>query len=200
MNLHEIEKLLEKYFEGDTSLSEEAKLRDFFAAGNVPERWKGLEKYFRFMVREQVQQMQDDGFDEKVMSALNKNRLAPLFDLHRPWIYWIAGIAAGLLILMAFLVKFDPFSGKIEDTYKDPQTAYIEARKILLYVSEQFDKGTSALKPVATMETGLNELKPVATLETGLNELKPVAEFNKGMNEVKRLDEVDKVEKFITNN
>jgi hypothetical protein len=187
MNLHEIEKLLEKYFEGDTSLSEETKLRDFFAAGNVPERLKGLEKYFSFMVREQDQQLQDTGFDEKVMSSLKRNRLAPILDLHRPWIYWIAGVAAGLLILLAILVKFDPFSGKIEDTYKDPQTAYIEARKILLYVSAQFNKGTSNLKPVATLETGLNELKPVAA-------------YDKGLNEVSRLDEIEKVEKFITNN
>jgi hypothetical protein len=187
MNLHEIEKLLEKYFEGDTSLSEEKKLRDFFAAGNVPERWKGLEKYFIFMIREQDQQLQDNSFDEKVLSAMKRNKLAPVLDLHRPWIYWIAGVAAGLLILLAILVKFDPFSGKIEDTYRDPQTAYIEARKILLYVSAQFNKGTSALKPVATLQTGLDDLKPVAA-------------YDKGLNEVSRLDEVEKVEKFITNN
>jgi len=187
MNLHEIEKLLEKYFEGETSLPEETKLRDFFSAGNVPERWKGLEKYFTFMIREQDQQLQDISFDEKVMSAVKGNKLAPIIDLHRPWIYWIAGVAAGLLILLAVFVKFDPFSRRIEDTYKDPQIAYMEARKILLFVSAKFNKGTSSLKPVTTLETGLNELKPVAA-------------YNKGMNEVKRLDEVEKVEKFITNN
>lgn len=187
MNLHEIEKLLEKYFEGETSLPEEIKLRDFFAAGNVPERWKGLEKYFIFMIREQDQQLQDANFDEKVMSAVKGNKLAPIIDLHRPWIYWIAGVAAGLLILLAILIKFDPFSGRIEDTYNDPQIAYKEARKILLFVSAKFNKGIISLKPVETLETGLNELKPVAA-------------YSKGMNEVKRLDEVEKVEKFITNN
>jgi len=187
MNLHEIEKLLEKYFEGETSLSEETKLRDFFASGDVPARWKGLEKYFSFMILEQDQQLQDACFDEKVMSAVKGNKLAPIIDLHRPWIYWIAGVAAGLLILLAVFVKFDPFSKRLEDTYKDPQTAYMEARKILLYVSAKFNKGTSSLKPVATLQTGLNELKPVSA-------------YNKVMNEVKRLDEVQKVEKFITNN
>jgi hypothetical protein len=92
-----------------------------------------------------------------------------------------------LLILLAVFVKFDPFSKRLEDTYKDPQTAYLEARKILLYVSTKFNKGTSSLEPVTALETGLKELKPVAA-------------YNKGMNEVKRLDQVDKVEKFITNN
>jgi len=132
MNLHEIEKLLEKYFEGETSLSEEKQLRDFFASGDVPQRWKNLEGYFSFVIQEQDQQIEDADFDNKVMSAVKGNNLAPLIDLRRPWIYWIAGVAASVLILIAVFVKFDPFSKRIEDTYKDPQTAYLEARKILL--------------------------------------------------------------------
>jgi hypothetical protein len=187
MNLHEIEKLLEKYFEGEASLSEEKLLRDFFASGDVPQRWKNLEGYFSFIIQEQDQHLEDADFDKMVMAAVKGNNLAPLVDLHRPWIYWIAGIAASLLILIAVFVKFDPFSKSIENTYKDPQTAYVEARRILLYVSSKFNKGTSKLEPVTTLETGLKELKPVAA-------------FNQGLNEVSRLNQVDKVEKFITNN
>jgi len=187
MNLHEIEKLLEKYFEGETSLLEEKQLRDFFASGDVPQRWKNLEGYFSFVIQEQDQKIEDADFDNKVMSAVKGNNLAPLVDLRRPWIYWIAGVAASVLILIAVFVKFDPFSKRIEDTYKDPQTAYLEARKILLFVSAQFNKGTRSLEPVNALETGLKELKPVAA-------------YNKGLNEVNRLDQVDKVDKFITNN
>lgn len=187
MNLQEIEKLLEKYFEGESSLSEEKQLCDFFTSGNVPMKWKNLQGYFSFVIQEQDRQIGDTEFDNKVMSAIKENKLAPIVDLHKPWIYWIAGLAASILILLAVFVKFDPFSGRIENTYKDPQTAYVEARKILLYVSAQFNKGTSTLKPITTMETGLNELKPVAA-------------YSKSLNEVKRLNEVDKVEKFITNN
>lgn len=187
MNLHEIEKLLERYFEGETSLSEETQLRDFFASGNVPERLKNLEEYFSFIIQEQHQEIRDTDFDTKIMSAVIGSKLEPIVDLRRPWIYWIAGVAAGVLILLAVFVKFNPFPKMLEDTYKDPQTAYQEARKILLYVSAKFDKGTSRLEPVTAIEIGLNELKPVAT-------------YNKGLNEVSRLDQLDKVEKFITNN
>jgi len=187
MNLHEIEKLLEKYFEGETSLPEEKLLRDFFASGDVPQRWKNLEGYFSFVIQEQDQHIGGADFDKKVMSAVKGYNPAPLIDLRRPWIYWIAGVAASVLILVAVFVKFDPFSRRLEDTYKDPQMAYTEARKILLYVSGKFNKGTSRLEPVTALETGLSELKPVAT-------------YDKGLNEVSRLDQVEKVEKFITNN
>jgi len=63
----------------------------------------------------------------------------------------------------------------------------MEARKILLYVSAKFNKGTSSLEPVTALDAGLNELKPVAA-------------FNKGIGEVSRLEQVDKVDKLITNN
>jgi hypothetical protein len=187
MNLQEIEKLLDKYFEGDTSLSEELQLRDFFASGDVPERWKNLEKYFLFLGGDSAQQLNDPGFDARIMSEVREEKQSSLLDLHRPWIYWISGIAATVLILIAVFVKFDPFSKRIGDTYDDPQLAYVEAKKILMYVSAQFNKGTSKLESVKAYETGLKELKPVAA-------------YSKAADEVKRLDEVEKVNKMITRN
>lgn len=187
MNLHEIEKLLEKYFEGETSLSEEKQLRDFFASGNVPERWKDLEKYFVFISGEVSQRLNDPGFDEKIMSEIKEDKQSLLLDLRRPWIYWISGVAATVLILVAVFVKFDPLSNRLGDTYKDPQVAYAEAKKILMYVSAQFNKGTSKLESVKAYETGLKELKPVAA-------------YSKVADEVKRLNEVEKVNQMITRN
>ena len=38
-NLHRMEELLERYFEGETSAAEEKQIRAFFASGQVPEHW-----------------------------------------------------------------------------------------------------------------------------------------------------------------
>lgn len=187
MNLQEIEKLLGRYFEGETSLIEEQRLRDFFTSDEVPERWNNLRAYFTGIKKEQEIRLADTGFDEKIKTLPNEDAVAPLIDLHRPWIYWIAGVAASVLILVAVFVKFDPFGKRIEDTYKDPQTAYVEARKILLYVSSQFNKGT-------------RNLKPVKALDIGLTELKPVASYDKSIQEVTRLENVEKVEQLIIKN
>jgi hypothetical protein len=187
MNLHEIEKLLDKYFEGETTRSEEEKLREFFASGNVPEQWRKLEAYFSFIDQEKDLRIDDPGFDEKVMARVKESKLSMITDLHRPWIYWMAGIAASVLILVAVFVKFDPFSNRIKDTYNDPQVAYMEAKKILLFVSSKFNQGTRNLEPVSAMETGLKELKPVAV-------------YDKAVNNVERLNQIEKVEKMIINN
>ena len=187
MNLHEIEQLLEKYFEGNTTLAEEQKLREFFASGNVPERWKNLEGYFSFLIREKDQQIADPGFDARLLSEVKEDRMSRLTDIRRPWIYWISGVAASILILVAIFVKFDPISRRVDDTYKDPEVAFNEAKKILLYVSEKFNQGTQNLDPLNSLDAGLSELKSVGA-------------YSKVINEVKRLNEVEKVEKMITNN
>ncbi len=187
MNLQEIEKLLERYFEGDTTLSEEEKLRVYFTSGQVPERWKDLVEYFSLISSQKQIGIDDPGFDAKIMNLIVDDKQAPVLDLRRPWIYWIAGIAATVLILVAVFVKFDPFPKKIGDTYKDPQVAYAEAKKILLYVSAQFNKGTANLDKVKAYETGVNELKAVTA-------------YNKAVSEMNRVEEVEKVSKLIMNN
>ena len=187
MNLHEIEQLIARYFEGETTLSEEQQLREFFRSGNIPEKWKSLEIYFNYIDSERSKSLDEPSFDEKIMAAIQDGNTSPIFDLHKPWIYWISGVAASILILAAVFIKFDPFSNRIGDTYSDPEMAYSEAKKILFYVSSKFQKGTKNLEAMETYEVGLNDLKPVAA-------------YSKALKEVNRVDEVEKVNKMITNN
>jgi len=188
MNLQEIEKLIEKYYEGETSLAEEKLLRDYFTSGEVPGHWKTYQEYFRFIDEEKQKNLSDATFDDRCMELIEKEtKKTPLFDLRRPWIYWVAGVAATALILIAVFVKFDPLPGRIADTYDDPETAYVEARKILLYVSSKLDQGTSRLEPVNVMDKGLSELQPITA-------------YDKAAGQVKRLGEVEKISKMINRN
>lgn len=185
--MQEIEKLLMKYFEGETSLPEEKILRDFFSGGDVPEKWMNLKVYFSIIREEKKVLLENPRLENRLETIPEAEKIAPLIDLRRPWIYWLTGVAASILILIAIFVRFDPFPKKIEDTYKDPQVAYMEARKILQFVSSKFNQGTRSLKSVNAIETGLTQLKPVGS-------------YDKAVSEVNRLSDVEKVEKLIINN
>lgn len=187
MNLHEIELLLEKYFNGETSLEEEASLRDFFARPDVPRSLMGYREYFGQLVEDRELAIQSRDFDRKVMAGAGEPRINRLLDFQRPWIYWASGIAASILILLAVFIKFDPFAGRIENTYQDPQAAYQEAKRILYFVSDKLNNGTSRLQPVGSIETGMGKMKPVAA-------------YNKGVGEITRLNQVDKANKLVTRN
>jgi len=186
MNLQEINRLLEKFFNGETSLEEEKQLRSFFSSREVPPKWQGMAEYFSFLREERTLNLGQPDFDSRLEESLAESRISRLFDLRRPWIYWAAGVAASILILVAVFVKFDPFSGKISDTYDNPEVAYVQAKKILMFVSTQLNKGTENLDQINKFDDGLKNIQPVAS-------------FNKSIDGIERLNEVDKVKEIIYN-
>lgn len=171
MNSHEIEKLLEKYFSGESTLEDEKALREFFSRDDVPANLVKLRPYFGFLQAERSIELPNADFDARITSRLKEPKLVRLMDLRRPWIYWVSGVAASVLILVAVFVRFDPLTRPVKDTYQDPQVAYHEATKILLFVAGKFNKGASRLEPVSRIETGINSLKPVSALNKGLSEI-----------------------------
>lgn len=84
-----IEKLLNKYFEGDTTCEEERELRRFFTEGIVPEHLKEYAPLFAFFEEENKQ--------AKVSHTVSSSQKRTV--RHR-LMYSISGIAAGLLILL----------------------------------------------------------------------------------------------------
>lgn len=91
MDYKYIEQLLERYWNCDTTLEEEAILRAFFSQGDIP---AGLAKYKPLFACEAASVAEDtlgEDFDERVMAAIDepvvvkaksvpfRQRLAPLF-------------------------------------------------------------------------------------------------------------------------
>ena len=86
MDYKYIEQLLERYWEGETTLQEEAILRTFFNQEDVP---AGLMKYKSFFECGLQEETLDDDFDARILSSIGQeeskvkmislSRLKPLF-------------------------------------------------------------------------------------------------------------------------
>lgn len=85
-----IEELLNKYFEGETSCDEERELRRFFTRGIVPEHLEMYRPLFAFLEAEK-QQVQ-----ATVEEAAPKRKT----PLRRRILYGLSGMAAGLVLLL----------------------------------------------------------------------------------------------------
>ena len=79
-NLHMIEELLERYFEGETSAAEEKQIRAFFASGEVPEHLAAYAPLFAY-------------FDEEIERDAEAHR-------KRAALYLFSGVAACVLALL----------------------------------------------------------------------------------------------------
>jgi len=179
MNLQEIERLIGKYYDGNTTLEEERRLKDFFAQEKVPPQFQAEKLYFAMLSGEKARNLPDDGLETAVMDKVAKEGLLVRLMARRQWFYASVGVAASVLILLAIFIKFDPFPKRLQDTYTDPQQAYLEAKKVLLFVSGKFNEGADKLQPLKTYDDGLSELKTFQALDDGINAVGKIRKYNK---------------------
>jgi hypothetical protein len=177
-SLENIRTLLERFYQGDSSLEEERQLEEFFASGNVPEEFMADRELFQsfgsleenIQVPSGLKQQIIEGIDREARREKQGKRLS---------LYSMSGLAAGILALVAvylfFLKDNEPVllaGQEMIDTYEDPLLAYEEARQTLAFVSEKMNMGTSELEHVRKVARSSTEpLKSLSKINSGKQEL-----------------------------
>ena len=180
MSFQTIEKILQKYFEGDTSLQEEEQLKSFFQQDDVPPHLMSLKELFLTYSREKEIEVLDKQFDEDIMSRIESEGIISMKRKRRTTIYMISGIAASILILITSFLYINILTKSIEDTFSDPRIAYNEAKNIMLFVSEKLNRGTEPLNNAITkVDQGVDKLKAMEKFNAGMKETMPIDKFNR---------------------
>ncbi len=176
MNLQEINKLILKYEKGETSLEEERSLRDFFSGEGVPAHLSSYREMFGFFDDEAGRTVSAD-FDEKFFDEIEKGKVIPITRQRGKVTYSLIGIAATIVILIGLFFQFGQNNNQslINDTYDDPQVAYIQARKALMAVSANLNEGIGKLSDVSEFNDGLSNLNEISTFETGVKNLEKIS-------------------------
>ncbi len=161
MNKETVKKLLERFYEGLTTAEEEQQLRAFFSGEAVPPEMEADRELFLALAKE----------GEETAPPELQEKLTGLIDEHYAgaehsgtvslpaWVLRTVPLAATLIVVLA--TYFFLLSRKPRDTYSDPQTAYLEARKALMLVSRNFNKGTrnlSYLREISLPASEMNKL------------------------------------------
>lgn len=148
MDYKYIEQLLERYWQCETSLEEEAILRAFFAQKDVPAHLQRYKALFAGIKSIQEARLGED-FDKKILAKINEgepvkarkitfsHRLMPLYKA-------AASIAIiltlGNAVQTAFTSKDTEDHGynyeNYQDSYKDPSVAYDQVSNALQMVSQ----------------------------------------------------------------
>jgi hypothetical protein len=149
MNAEELNRLLEKYYNGESTEEEERNLREYFNEKNVPKGYETEKEIFRYyMAAGEVPEPSID-FEARILAGIDdasdSNKGS---QKTRKLILTYMSAAAGLLILAGsyffFVHKAEP-----GDTFTDPEIAYAETIKVLMAVSSQLNHGAQALEPVS---------------------------------------------------
>ena len=157
MTIELINKLLLKYFDGDTSLEEENILRGYFSSTDIDAQFIKYKPLFNFLNTEKEIKI-SEGLADKI-NAISKEK-RPVMHVVKSYNYWwkIAAAIAFLVLGTLFITKQfkasetpqiavnQPIKKKakiiILDETTDPKLAFAEVEKALLLVSKNMKKGT----------------------------------------------------------
>lgn len=160
MDYNQLEALIKKYWECETSLEEEERLREWFRTHEVPERFKetaGLFSYFD----EQKQKATGAQFDKQLVKKLNspKGKTVNL---------WQTGlrIAAGIAVVAAaiFFVRKEIQDKPDLAVIEDQQKAFEETKKALMMISKGFSTAEENAKKINVLNEAEDKVKEKKSL------------------------------------
>tara|TARA_R110002050_G_scaffold4573_1_gene22068 strand:+ start:51856 stop:52332 length:477 start_codon:yes stop_codon:yes gene_type:complete len=140
MVLNNIENLLEKYENGETTLKEEQQLKNYFSQETVAphlEMYKPMFTYF--LVNKQEQFTKD--IPLKTKKVFNYK--------------WIS--VAAVAVLMLGIYFGNSFNNDL-GTYEDPQLAFNDFSKSMEMISSRFNKGVSTVSYLNEVNKGTSTL------------------------------------------
>jgi len=144
MDSKNIEALLEKYWNAETTLEQEQELRAFFQSANVPENLKDAATLFRYFEAEKSKKL-NENFDAVVTKKIQQRHDGKIVQMTN-W-FRVARIAAGIVVVVASVYLIakdarnrDSATKEITDTESDPKLAFEETKKALLMISKNFNK------------------------------------------------------------
>lgn len=175
MENNRIKELLERFFDGQSSLSEEQELQAYFGSEEIDAEFLPYAELFNGV--SELQQDQQTISEDDLMDFILEHEHKEKGKLRYLW-QTVSSIAAVLLIALLVYTS-QQNKNQWKDTFNDPNIAYAEATKTLQFVAAKYHEGIVQLKPVEKVN------KAVKPLDTSLQSV------NRGFRQVEDLKQIN---------
>ena len=140
MELDKTEQLLEKYFDGETSIPEENELRAYFSSSDVAQHLEHYKPMFGYFSTAKEQH-----FEQQIPLTARKRKVA-----------WIS-VAASVVVLLgagtfAYFNYSQPRQNRDLGTYDNPEVAFRETQKALEMLSDNVNVGVESVQYINEYE------------------------------------------------
>jgi hypothetical protein len=188
MNTTTIKILIQKYEAGETSLSEEALLKQYFASGAVDPSLRHYAPLFTFFKAEQEVKA-DEKLEAEILNKLDAHRTIPLYKSRTFWT-WASGIAASVVLVFSLIFELQQSNVQKPQAQSQAeiQKAYEQTKIALAYMSDKYNQGTEPLNMVAKLEYSSQTMNQLSKMNTGMNEVnKQIKKMDKGVGQITKL-------------
>lgn len=171
-NNQNIEELVAKYLEGETSLAEEKILMELLRGEEVPEKFRELIPIAIFANEERMTRPYRENLESKTFRRIKRRNLLRL-DTRNGRLAWkISSVAASFIIAFtAFILMREPASDSglselsFESNIKDPKQAYIETRKAFSKISINLGLAQKEMDKLEIIDRNIGKLDEVSKFD-----------------------------------
>jgi len=168
MAYSELKALLEKYYDGETSLKEVRRIRELLADKNIGSEFETERHIFGFFDESRKNANPPSSLNEDIMEAIDlKRKEGKVFSFRQP-IRWAMAAAASLLFVFYISQRVDRQSVKMVDTYKDEKKAYKATKKVLGFVSGKLNAEALKLKELSAINDNLSHIDNLKKLDKAI--------------------------------
>lgn len=156
-----IERLLEKYDAGETSLKEEQQLRTYFSQENVAPHLESYRVMFQYFANTKQETFTKD---------------VPLQTKKRSYIYQWISVAAVIVIMFGIFMQYDRNDPATDNGLtKEELLVYNQTKEAFNLLSSKFNEGTSNVSVLGVVGTQFDK---------GAEKVEYVSEFSKTTNKI----------------
>lgn len=161
MGLNNLEHLLDKYDNAETTLAEEAQIKAYFEQEDVPEHLESYKLLFQYVTHTKQEQY---------------NKAVPLQPKRKKTYRWIS-VAAIAVLMMGAYFQVNQMNQKttMDDLNHEQLMAYNQTMEVFNLVSSKLNQGTENLDALNLVSSKLNE---------GAENLTHIKEFSKATNKI----------------
>ncbi len=156
-NVKRIERLLDKYWQGTSSLEEEEVLRNYFNSEKVAEHLLYVKPMFQ-MLKMKQQPHVSDGFDQIVQTKLSMGFTSESMVRKKANNWWkVAAVITVLLVgtyTITSLIDQPVQDISMEDSFDTPEEAYAQFKQSLMLVSTKLNSGNEYMEGLNKLNAG----------------------------------------------
>lgn len=155
--MKELKALLDKYWSGNSDIDEEKALKEFLSDRDAsPDA-----DFFRYLNEKSNEGIREADFERKVLEQIGlwkKPRRRSLF------MNWRIAAVVALLLAASVVFRFEMVERQTNqkvsaDTYEDPEKAFEETKKALLYISSKLNQGSEYTQEIGKFSESQEKLK-----------------------------------------
>jgi len=172
MEYKEIEEILNRYLEGESTLEEEMRLKEYFSQADIPAEHSEMKELFQYFAEAKQEAAPNFDVSAELNSVIENEWKKETRNRFRRIAAWAGSAAAVLVLTFGIFQYMNKPEAVIKDTYKDPKLAYAETKRALLLVSRTMNRSTTSLKYLSKVDQSFNHMNKVAEIDQIINSVK----------------------------